>query len=63
MPVDARRGASQSDELQAAHTGGLSFCAGLRTLDLDQQSGFRGADRARDTSYGVSFMLFSPHLT
>ena len=32
MPVDARRGASQSDELQAAHTGGLSFCAGLRTL-------------------------------
>ena len=63
MPVDARRGASQSDELQAAHTGGLSFCAGLRTLDLDQQSGFRGADRARDTSYGVSFMLFSPQLT
>ena len=25
IPVDARRGASQSDELQAAHTGGLSF--------------------------------------
>jgi len=27
MPVDARRGASQSDELQAAHTGGLFFFA------------------------------------
>jgi len=31
MPVDARRGASQSDELQAAHTGGLFF---LRHLDF-----------------------------
>jgi hypothetical protein len=27
MPVDARRGASQSDELQAAHTGSLFFFA------------------------------------
>ena len=27
------------------------ICAGLRTLDLDQQSGFRGADRACDACY------------
>src|SRR5215831_1347327 len=32
MPVDARRGASQSDELQAAHTGGLFFFDPLRFL-------------------------------
>jgi hypothetical protein len=39
MPVDARRGASQSDELQAAHRGGLffSFCV-ISILDLDEKT-------------------------
>jgi len=35
------------------------FCAGLRTLDLDQQSGFRGADHDCDARYEASVQTLS----